>query len=96
MPSAVPTPAPKAQVTAQTTLLCGTTASASVPLRFEWSGGTATFYLTRQDALRAAVALRKLGLGLGLHDGAANRAMITTQTEKFAEAERILHRLRHG
>ncbi len=73
-----------------------TNAQASVPLRFEWTGGTATFYLTRQDALRAAVALRPLGLGLAFHDGAANRLMITKRTEKFTEAERILHKLRRG
>jgi hypothetical protein len=69
------------------------TSQASVPLRFEWSGGTATFYLTRQDALRAAVALRTLGLGLGFQ---GDRLMITKRTEKFTEAERILHKLRRG
>jgi hypothetical protein len=73
-----------------------TVAQATVPLRFQWTSGTATFYLTRQDALRAAVALRKLGLGLSFHEGAATRLMITTRTEKFAEAEQILFRLRRG
>ena len=61
-----------------------------VELRFVWpSKGSASFKLTRQEALQAAVALRGLGLGLGLTlkgDG----VMVTTRTDKYAATETLL------
>lgn len=68
---------------------------ASVELRFVWpsSNGQASFHLTQAEAMRAAVALRGLGLGLTLKDG---QAMITTKTAKFAAAETLMLRVRKG
>ncbi len=59
-----------------------------VELRFVWpSKGSASFKLTRQEALQAAVALRGLGLGLTLKgDG----VMVTTRTDKYAATETLL------
>ena len=67
----------------------------SVELRFVWpaSKGSASFTLTRQEALQAAVALRGLGLGLTLKgDG----VMVTTRTDRFAAAELVLARKVRG
>lgn len=63
--------------------------SATLPieLRFEWSGGRAVFLLTQEEALKAAVAMRRLGLGLTFQRG---QAMVTTETAKFVAAERLL------
>lgn len=61
----------------------------SVELRFEWPAGRAVFFLTPEEALKAAVALRRLGLGLSYRQG---KALVTTATSKFTEAERVLRR----
>jgi hypothetical protein len=60
-------------------------------LRFEWKSGMYVANLTPEEALKAAVALRGLGLGLTYKKG---QAMVTSQTEQFCAAERILKRLR--
>lgn len=66
-----------------------------IELRFEWpnNNGSATFKLTKQEALKAAVALRGLGLGLGLilKD---NTVMSTTRTDRFSAAEAIVYKMR--
>jgi hypothetical protein len=65
----------------------------SVELRFEWPVGQASFHLTQAEAMRAAVALRGLGLGLTLKGG---QAMVTTKTASFAAAETLMLRVRKG
>lgn len=60
-----------------------------IELRFEWPKGAATFKLTKQEALKAAVVLRGLGLGLGL-TLKDSKAMVTTRTDRFSAAETLL------
>jgi hypothetical protein len=67
---------------------------ASVELRFVWPcKGQASFHMTQAEAMRAAVALRGLGLGLTLKGG---QAMVTTKTASFAAAETLMLRVRKG
>ena len=63
-----------------------------VELRFEWPVGSATFKLTKQEALKAAVALRGLSLGLTFK---IDHPMITTKTSKFSAAEAIVYKVRN-
>ncbi len=63
--------------------------SSPIELRFKWPAGEAKFVLTHAEALKAAVALRKLGLGLTLQKGVA---MVTTQTAKFTQAEAVIRK----
>lgn len=63
--------------------------STSVNLCFVWPSGFATFHLTQEEALQATIALRTLGLGLTYKKG---HPLITTHTEQFAIAERILRK----
>lgn len=62
-------------------------------LRFEWKNGMFVANLTEDEAMRAAIALRKLGLGLTWKKG---EAMVTTQTEQFCQAEKILSKIRRA
>jgi len=64
----------------------------TVELRFEWPVGQATFKLTQQQALKAAVLTRGLGLGLTLKAG---QPMVTKKTASFSAAEALLQRIRH-
>lgn len=66
-----------------------------ITLRFEWAGGMATFQLSPEEALAATVALRRLGLGLGLKCG-GSAVLRTTRTDQFAAAEAILRKVRGG
>lgn len=66
-----------------------------IQLRFEWPAGQATFEIPRKDALKIVVALRSLGLGLSLKEGATN-IIITKQTAQFLNAERIIKKLRRS
>jgi hypothetical protein len=64
-----------------------------VELRFVWPAGSATFRLTEQEALKAIVALRTLGLGLTFVKGSA---ITTTRTAKFSAAETVLAKFRRA
>lgn len=63
----------------------------TVELCFQWPVGQAVFRLTPQEALRAAVLTRGLGLGLTLKRG---HAMVTTRTAKFSDAENMVLKAR--
>jgi hypothetical protein len=60
-----------------------------IELRFEWPVGSATFKLTKQEALKAAVVLRGLGLGLNL-TLKDSTVMVTRRTDRFSAAETLL------
>jgi hypothetical protein len=61
----------------------------NVQLRFEWPRGEAVYTMTAADALKAAVLLRHLGLGLSFKEG---QVMRTNCTAKFVAAETLLTR----
>jgi hypothetical protein len=65
--------------------------STPIELRFKWPAGEAKFILTQSEALKAAVALRKLGLGLGLTLQKGS-VMVTTQTAMFTQAEAVIRK----
>ena len=65
--------------------------TSTVELRFQWPVGHAIFKLTPQQALKAAVMTRNLGLGLTFKEG---QTMITKKTAKFVETEILLQRIR--
>jgi hypothetical protein len=65
--------------------------SATVSLSFKWPVGQGTFYLSEEEALKVAVALRSLGLGLSYKK---TQPMVTCATDKFAAAEHIIHKIR--
>ena len=60
-----------------------------IHLKFEWPRGEATYSLTPAQALKAAVLLRHLGLGLSFKKG---EVMRTSCTAKFVAAEIVLTR----
>lgn len=66
---------------------------ATVELRFLWpaSNGSAVFRLTQEEALRAAVLMRGLGLGLTFKSG---EAMVTTRTASYSAAEMLVLKAR--
>lgn len=64
---------------------------AIIEFRVQWPAGRAVFRLTQQEAVRVAVALRRLGLGLTVKPG---QAMVTTRTARFSEIESIVRAVR--
>jgi len=64
-----------------------------IELRFEWPVGQATFQLTQAEALKVAVALRNLGLGLTLK---GTQAMVTKNTARFSTVENMVQKMRRS
>lgn len=63
----------------------------SIPLVFKWPAGQATFHLSQDEALKLAVILRRLGLGLSYSKG---QPLVTRATDKFSVVEAAIRKMR--